>query len=145
MLSPVSSVNFRGETDIKDVNSLINSPGKYAVAQAGAVQAPEGDIVELSTAAKEEKSHTGAIIGGILGALALTWIGLGIAVHKGKLEKIDAPSGWGEKIKNFAHTIGKSADDAYAKTLGKWFGKSEKAADTGAEAAENAGSETAKS
>ena len=70
MISPVSSVNFRGETSNKDMNALINQPGKFSNT-APAVSQP-GDRTELST---KEKSNTGAIIGGIIGALALTWIG----------------------------------------------------------------------
>lgn len=140
MISSVSSVSFRGEADNKDLNALISQPGKYSASPAGAQQAPEGDKVDLSTTQKKEKSHTGAIIGGIIGALALAWIGLGIAVGKGKLSKIEAPEGIGQKAKNFFHTIGKSAVDAYDATLGKWFGK--KAGEV-AEDATKAGSETA--
>lgn len=140
MISSVSSVSFRGEADNKDLNSLISQPGKYAASPAGAQQAPEGDKVDLSTPQNKEKSNTGAIIGGVIGALALAWIGLGFAVGKGKLSKVEAPDGIGQKAKNFFHTIGKSAVDAYDATLGKWFGKK---AGEAAEDAAKAGSEAA--
>lgn len=135
MVSAISNVSFRADAVNKDLNSLINDPGKYSSAQQ---QAPAKDLgadkVDLSTnAAKKEKSNTGAIIGGILGVLALTWIGLGVAVSKGKLNEIPEAAGWGEKLKNIAFKIGKSADDAYKSTFGKWFGKAEK---TTAEATE---------
>lgn len=135
MISAISSVSFRGEADNKDLNALINQPGKYsnsAQAAPAAQQAPAGDRADLSTKeTKKEKSNTGAIIGGIIGALALTWIGLGIAVgRKGSnWTKIDEPAGFADNAKNFFFAIGNSAKKAYDNTLGKWFGKAEKAAD----------------
>lgn len=140
MISAVSGVNFRGEKT--DFNSLINQPGKYAAgAPASQPAQPEGDKADLSSSIPaEEKSNTGKVIGGIIGALALAWIGLGIAVgHKGsKWQKIDAPEGLGQKAKNFFYTIGESAKKAYDSTLGKWFGKK---ADDAANAAEEASTE----
>lgn len=141
MISSVSSVSFRGEADNKDLNALISQPGKYSSSNAATQQATEGDKVDLSTSSGDKKkSNTGAIIGGVIGALALAWIGLGLAVGKGKLSKIEAPDGIGQKAKNFFHTIGKSAVDAYDATLGKWFGKK---AGEAAEDAAKAGSEAA--
>lgn len=135
MISAVSGVNFRGEKT--DFNSLINQPGKYAAgAPASQPAQPEGDKAELSTSVpKEEKSNTGKVIGGIIGALALVWIGLGIAVGRKALTHVDAPEGFAQKAKNFFYTIGKSASDAYDKTLGKWFGKkADEVVDAGEEA-----------
>ena len=143
MISAVSGVNFRGEKT--DFNSLINQPGKYAAgAPASQPAQPEGDKAELSTSVpKEEKSNTGKVIGGIIGALALVWIGLGIAVgHKGsKWTKLDAPEGLAQNAKNFFYNIGKSASDAYDSTLGKWFGKK---ADDAANTAEEASTKASK-
>ena len=48
---------------------------------------------------------------------------------------VDAPEGFAQKAKNFFYTIGKSASDAYDKTLGKWFGKkADEVVDAGEEA-----------
>ncbi len=135
MISAVSGVNFRGEKT--DFNSLINQPGKYAAgAPASQPAQPEGDKAELSTSVpKEEKSNTGKIIGGIIGALALAWIGLGIAVGRKALTHVDAPEGFAQKAKNFFYTIGESAKKAYDSTLGKWFGKkADEVVDAGEEA-----------
>lgn len=127
MISAISNVSFKGDAPATEAvgqnyNDLINSPGKYS-ANAQEQKAPQGDQVDLST--KKEKSHkTGIIIGSVIGALALAWIGLGIAVGKGKLVKIEgADLKFGDKCKNFFHTIGNSAKKSYDSTLGKWFGK----------------------
>ena len=95
MISAISSVSFRGETDNKDLNALINQPGKYSNSAQAAPLAPEADRADLSTKASKEKSNTGKVIGGTLAALALAWIGLGIAVgRKGSnWTKIDEPPG----------------------------------------------------
>ena len=131
MISAISSVSFRGETDNKDLNALINQPGKYSNSAQAAPLAPEADRADLSTKASKEKSNTGKVIGGTLAALALAWIGLGIAVgRKGSnWTKIDEPAGFADNAKNFFFAIGNSAKKAYDSTLGKWFGKAEKAAD----------------
>lgn len=135
MISAVSGVNFRGEKT--DFNSLINQPGKYAAgAPASQPAQPEGDKADLSTRVpEEEKSNTGKVIGGIIGALALVWIGLGIAVGRKALTHVDAPEGFAQKAKNFFYTIGESAKKAYDSTLGKWFGKkADEVVDAGEEA-----------
>jgi len=134
MIKAVSGISFKNDAT-KDMNALINSPGKYSSAPAGASQAPQGDRADISSSKKdEEKSNTGLIIGGTIAALAAIWIGLGIAVGKGKLAdwKIESPDGWGAKLKNFVYTVGESAKKAYDNTLGKWFGKK---ADDAADAA----------
>lgn len=102
MISAISSVSFRGETDNKDLNALINQPGKYSNSAQAAPLAPEADRADLSTKASKEKSNTGKVIGGTLAALALAWIGLGIAVgRKGSnWTKIDEPAGFADNAKN---------------------------------------------
>ena len=72
MISAISSVSFRGETDNKDLNALINQPGKYSNSAQAAPLAPEADRADLSTKASKEKSNTGKVIGGTLAALALS-------------------------------------------------------------------------
>jgi len=144
MIGPVSGVSFKGE-ESKDMSSLINSPGKFSTAASAASQAPTADKVELSTTSKKEKSNTAAKIGGTLAALAAVWVGLGIAVGKGKLADWKLPAdaadaGWGAKAKDLVYKVGESAKKAYDATLGKWFGK--KAADAADEASE-AGSKAA--
>ena len=133
MISSVSSVSFRGD---KDVNALINSPGKFSNTTAPAPQSavqnqPAGDNADLSTKAenKEDKKHTGAIIGGIIGALFVIWAGLGIAVGKGKMAdwNFDKAEGIAQKAKKAVFQIGESAKKAYDATLGKLFNKAKKA------------------
>ena len=126
MISSVSSVNFRGD---KDLNALINEPGKFSNT-AGAAQpqtAPAEDKVDLSTKGEaKEKKHTGAIIGGIVAGLFLLWAGLGLAVGKGKMESwklAEGAEGWGAKLKDYVYKFGESAKKSYDATLGKWFGK----------------------
>ena len=128
MIYAVSSVSFRGDVGAKkDLNSLINDPGKFsasAPAQA-APQQPKSDEAAFSTKPEKEKNNTGKIIAGVVAALALVWIGLGYAVgRKGsQWTKIENPEGITQKCKNFFYDIGESAVKAYDNTLGKWFGK----------------------
>lgn len=131
MISAISNVSFRGETQPADFNALISSPGKYSQNAAPQSSAAKGDEVDLSTSEEKKSNKTAIIISSVLGALALTWIGLGIAVGKGKLTKVEGTDlKFGQKVQNFFHTIGNSAKSAYDSTLGKWFGKSEQAAET---------------
>lgn len=133
MIRSISSVNFGDTAPAQNFNELINAPGKYASSPAQEAAVPKGDEVDFSTK-PEKKSHTGAIIGGVIGALALVWIGLGIAVGKGKLAKIEGEDlKFAEKFKNAFFEIGNSAKKAYDSTLGKWFGKAEEAAADAAE------------
>lgn len=141
MISAISNVSFKGDAPAtgavgQNYNDLISSPGKYS-ANAQEQKAPQGDQVDLSTK-KEKSNKTGIIIGSVIGALALAWIGLGIAVGKGKLVKSEgADLKFTEKAKNVFFAIGDSAKKAYDNTLGKWFGK--KAAETTADATAGTG------
>ncbi|MBR5555899.1 hypothetical protein IKU74_07800 [bacterium] len=145
MIKAVSSVSFKGEND-KDMSSLINSPGKFSSAPAATTQAPAADKVEFSTD-KKEKNNTGLVIGGTLATLAALWIGLGIAVGKGKMDSwklAEGQEGWGAKLKDYVYKFGESANKAYDATLGKWFGKkADDAAKVGDDAAK-AGDDAAK-
>lgn len=138
MINAVSSVSFKGEAD-KDMSSLINSPGKFSAAPAATV-APEADKVDFSTTKKKDKNNTAAVVGGTLATLAALWIGLGVAVSKGKLDNwklAQGQEGWGAKAKDLVYKFGESAQKAYDATLGKWFGKkAEKTAEAAGEAAE---------
>ena len=145
MISSVSSVSFRGE---KDWNSLINSPGNFSQTSPAAsapsaasnpVKTPEGDKADLSTKKDDdEKNSTAALVGGIVGALALIWIGLGVAVKKSpNWTKIENAQGLLDHTKNFFRAIGKSAADTYDATLGKWFSGKAKEAANNAGAGEN--------
>lgn len=133
MISSVSSVNFRSG---KDLNALLNEPGKFNAAaatqpQSQTQQAP--DRADFSNKEDEgEKKHTGATIGGIAAGLLLLWAGLGIAVGKGKLENWKLAdgaeaAGWGAKAKDLVYKFGESAKKSYDATLGKWFGKAKEA------------------
>lgn len=130
MISPVSSVSFGNNKDLK---AIINEPGKYssatvAQAQPQAQAAPAADTMEYSENADidaGEKKHTGAIIGGIVAGLFLIWAGLGLAVGKGKLDKWAdlADDGLVNKGKKLLYKIGESAKKAYDGTIGKLFKK----------------------
>ena len=54
---------------------------------------------------------------------AITYVALGVAVNKGKLEKVVAAEGkelkFTDKIKNFFHSIGENADNMWKKIRGK--------------------------
>ncbi len=112
MISSVSNVNFRGETAVS-AQDLINSPGKYSVAPQAKTDVPE-DSFEKSEG-KKNKSNTGAIIGTAAALLAVAYATLGVMVHKGKLEKIEAPEGFMQKVKNFFYNVGESADNLWGK------------------------------
>ncbi len=133
MIKAVSGISFKNDAN-KDINALINSPGKFSATSAPS--APQASAVDgTDSFDKEEKSNTALKVGGTLATLAAIWIGLGIAVGKGKLAswKADGVStGWGAKLKNVVYQIGDSAKKAYDNTLGKWFGKK---ADDAADAA----------
>lgn len=132
MIKAVSGISFKNDAN-KDINALINSPGKFSATSAPS--APQASVAdETDSFDKEEKSNTALKVGGTLAALAAIWIGLGIAVGTGKLATWKADgikSGWGAKLKNVVYQIGESAKKAYDGTLGKWFGKK---ADDAAEA-----------
>lgn len=133
MISSVSSVNFKGD---KNLNALLNEPGKFSTAAAAQPQPQQApDRADFSNKEDEgEKKHTGATIGGIAAGLLLLWAGLGIAVGKGKLENWKLAegaeaAGWGAKAKDLVYKFGESAKKSYDATLGKWFGKAKDAAD----------------
>ena len=108
MISSVSGISFRGDAPVNSAD-LINSPGKYATA------APKADIPADTYGDKNKKSHKGGVIATVVALLAAAYIGLGVAVHKGKLNKIDNPEGFTQKVKQFFYSIGESADSLWGK------------------------------
>lgn len=124
MISSVSNVNFRGDAAPVNAQDLINSPGKYTT-QATKADAPADSFEKKDGAegAEKKKSNLPAIIGSIAGLLALTYIGLGIAVGKGKLTKAVAEEGkelgFMGKVKNFFVDIGESGEKLWNKIRGK--------------------------
>ncbi len=121
MISSVSGISFRGEAPASTAD-LINSPGKYSI--PGVKVDAHGDSFASKT--EKKKSNTGAVIGTIVALLAAAYIGLGVAVNKGKFKKIDNPEGIMQKTKNFFHKIGESADNLWKRVRGqKAEGKSE--------------------
>ena len=86
MLNSVSGVNFKGDvTPNPNIQDLISSPGQYA---SLAEEAPV-DSFEKTGTEKEHKSKAPAIITTIVGLAAAAYVGLGIAVGKGKLKKVE--------------------------------------------------------
>ena len=124
MISSVSNVNFRGDAAPVNAQDLINSPGKYTT-QATKADAPADSFEKKDGAegAEKKKSNLPAIIGSIAGLLALTYIGLGIAVGKGKLTKAVAEEGkelgFMGKVKNFFVSIGENAENLWKRIRGK--------------------------
>ena len=143
MISAVSGISFKGET--VNAQDLINSPGQFATIPQAEVPA---DSFEKA-GEEEKKKNTGlkVAIGTALVALA-AFIGLGVAVHKGKLEHVDIPAeGFFAKtkahIKNAGAKVGEWADSCYNWAT-KLFGREgAKDAKKGADAAQ-AGTEAAK-
>ena len=117
MLNSVSGVSFKGDiTPNPNVQDLINSPGQYA---SLAAEAP-ADSFEKAGAEKEHKSKAPAIIATIVGLAAAAYVGLGIAVGKGKLTKVEgADLKFTEKVQNFFHSIGENASNMWKKVRGK--------------------------
>lgn len=111
MINSVSGISFRGETALNSAD-LINSPGKYTKTKARADM--PSDAYEPS---EKKKSHKGTVLG-IIGLLAAAYIGLGIAVHKGAITKVENPEGIMQKVKNFFCSIGENADNLWSKIRG---------------------------
>ena len=89
MINSVSGVNFRGDVaPAQNSQDLINAPGQFAT--------PVADVPADSfekEGAEKKKSKAPAIIGTIVGLAALAYAGLGLAVGKGKLNKVVAQEG----------------------------------------------------
>ena len=140
MINSVSNVSFRGETAGVNAQDLINSQGKYTT-----VTEVPADSFQKEGAQEKKKGGYGALIGTLLVALA-TFAGLGYAVKKGHLEKVEVPAeGFFAKakahIKNGATTVGEWAGKCWD-TVAGWFGKGAKEvtekADDATKAAEKA-------
>ncbi len=124
MISSVSNVNFRGDAAPVNHQDLINSPGKFTT-QAPKADAPADSFEKKEGAenAEKKKSKTPAIIGSVLALLAAAYVGLSVAVGKGKIVEKAAAEGaelkFGEKVNNFFYKIGKSGEDLWNKVRGK--------------------------
>ena len=114
MISAVSGVNFKGEGAVSGAD-LINAPGKFSSAPAS-LDAPADSF---ESKGKEKKGHAGTVMGSIVGLLALAYVALGLAVGKGKLKKVEAPEGMMQKVQNFFHKIGESAEGLWNKVFKK--------------------------
>lgn len=128
MINSVRNVSFGTGADI------IGQPGKYSSQPASSID------MSMPSDTFEKKSHTGRnlLITGLV--LLGGFLGLGFAVKKGKLAKLEElPEGFFKKnwarVKNFAATIGEYGEKTINK-VGKLFSK--KSAEKTAEAAENA-------
>lgn len=138
MINSVPSVSFRGEA--VNTQDLFNDPGKYATAKMPEAQADSFEKQEKSTG---KKAAIGALA--TLGVALATVIGLGIAVKKGHLEKVEINEAEGffkkllQKGQNLAHAVGEYAVKAWDATGGKLFSRGAEAAEEVAEeVAENA-------
>lgn len=122
MISSVSNVNFRGDAAPVNAQDLINSPGKYTT-QAPKAEAPADSFEKEGADAEKKKSKAPAIISTVVGLLAAAYVGLSVAVGKGKLTKAIAEEGkelgFMGKVKNFFVDIGESGEKLWNKIRGK--------------------------
>lgn len=122
MINSVPSVSFRGEA--VNTQDLFNDPGKYATVKMPEAQADSFEKQEKSTG---KKAAIGALA--TLGVALATVIGLGIAVKKGHLEKVEINEAEGffkkllQKGQNLAHAVGEYAVKAWDATGGKLFSR----------------------
>ena len=126
MIDAVSNVSFRGENSGADI---INAPSKFSV-QAPLPEAPVDSFERAG--GEEKKSGKGlmAVIGTAIVALA-AFAGLGYAVKKGHLEKVEVENVEGffnkawARIKNAGAYLGEKANSCY-ETVAGWFGREAK-------------------
>lgn len=125
MISSVSNVNFRGDAAPVNHQDLINSPGKFTT-QAPKADAPADSFEKKDGAdnAETKKSKAPAIIGSVAALLLAVYVGLSVAVGKGKLVEKQVAEGaeklkFGEKVNNFFYKIGKSGEELWNKIRGK--------------------------
>lgn len=125
MISSVSNVNFRGDAAPVNHQDLINSPGKFTT-QAPKADAPADSFEKKDGAdnAETKKSKAPAIIGSVAALLLAAYVGLSVAVGKGKLVEKQVAEGaeklkFGEKVNNFFYKIGKSGEELWNKIRGK--------------------------
>lgn len=123
MISAVNGVSFGNSQD------LINSPGQFTTMAPTPEMKPDSFEME----GEKKKSHTGlkVLLGTAIVALA-AFIGLGVAVKKGSLTKVEVPAEGTiakaqAKVKNFGVKVGEKAADWYESIM-KMFGRGEKAA-----------------
>ena len=124
MISAINNVSFGNNQD------LINSPGQFS---ATAIPENKPDTFEMEDENKKSNNGLKALLGTALVALA-AFVGLGVAVKKGNLVKVDVPAeGFmakvKAKVKNFGFSVGEQAKKCYEKVAG-WFSKGEKATKT---------------
>ena len=125
MISSVSNVNFRGDVAPVNHQDLINSPGKFTT-QAPKADAPADSFEKKDGAdnAETKKSKAPAIIGSVAALLLAAYVGLSVAVGKGKIVEKQVAEGaeklkFGEKVNNFFYKIGKSGENLWNKIRGK--------------------------
>ena len=104
MINSVSGISFKG--DVAPANDLINAPSKFSN------PAPQADAPadSFEKAGEKKKSKAPAVIGGLIGAVALAAVALGFATGRGKLTKVIAQEGKEltllNKAQNFLCDIG---------------------------------------
>ena len=121
MTNSVSNVSFRAESAV-NTQDLIHSPGKYTT-QTPKTEAQADSFEKEGAVSDKKKSKTGAIIGGVAALLLASYVGLSVAVGKGKISKKVAAEGenlkFGEKVNNFFYSIGDSGRNLWNRIRGK--------------------------
>lgn len=136
MINSVSNVSFKANSA-----ELLSAPGKFSQTPVAKTDAPADEFVG------KKKSKAPAVMTTLALALA-AFIGLGVAVKKGKLAKVENAEGFMAKIKNVGASIGGAAESCWNKITGIFGKKGEKVAEAVEEvvetAAENAAETVAK-
>ena len=132
MLNPVSGVSFRGDVaPTQNTQDLISAPSQFA----GPVADAPADSFEKAGEEKK-KSKAPAIIGGLVALAAAAYIGLGVAVGKGKLPKIEGTElKFMEKAQNLANSVGENAGKVWKSITGLFSKNAAKVADDATNAA----------
>lgn len=127
MINSVSGISFKG--DVAPANDLINAPSKFSN------PAPQADAPadSFEKAGEKKKSKAPAIIGGLVGAIALAAVALGFATGRGKLTKVIAQEGKELTLLNKAQNFLCDIGEKVANVLPKVFKGTEKAAESVAE------------
>ena len=132
MINSVSGISFRGEA--APANDILNAPSKFS----NPTQKADAPVDSFEKAGEKKKSKAPAIIGGLVGAVAIAAVALGFLTGRGKLTKVVAEEGkdltFLNKAQNFICDMGEKVADLWPKL----FKGAEKAAETGEKAAEKA-------
>ncbi len=123
MINSVSGISFRGEA--APANDILNAPSKFS----NPAPTAEAPVDSFEKAGEKKKSKAPAIIGGLIGAVAIAAIALGFLTGKGKLTKVVAEEGKNLTFLNKAQNFICDMGEKVANLCPKLFKGAEKAAE----------------